>query len=198
MPAAAPRQKLSTRANMAINFGPLLLFFGASKLGKALHERGQLPGLADADVASAVVGTAAFVVASLIAALWHWRMTRHLPAAMIFTTVVVVLFGSLTVWPTIIYGVFAALLLGGLATGRPTLQLVMGEALPGLTDTGWRLLTRNWAIFFLALLAANEAARRMLSYDDWLSFKVWGVTLAIFAFTLLQGPLLAKHGLKLD
>jgi intracellular septation protein len=208
MPAAAPRQQLSTRAKMAINFGPLLLFFGASKLGKALHERGQLPGLADADVASAVVGTAVFVVASLIAALWHWRMTRHLPAAMIFTTVVVVLFGSLTVWlqdkafiqfkPTIIYGVFAALLLGGLATGRPTLQLVMGDALPGLTDTGWRLLTRNWAIFFLALLAANEAARRMLSYDDWLSFKVWGVTLAIFAFTLLQGPLLARHGLKLD
>ncbi|WP_051033479.1 inner membrane-spanning protein YciB [Sandarakinorhabdus sp. AAP62] len=193
---------------MAINFGPLLLFFGASKLGKALFERGQLPQLADADVASAVVGTSVFVVASLIAALWHWGKTRHLPAAMIFTTVVVVLFGSLTVWlqdkafiqlkPTIIYGVFAALLVGGLITGRPTLQLVMGEALPGLTEAGWRLLTRNWAIFFVALLIANEAARRLLGYDDWLSFKVWGVTVAIFAFTLAQGPLLARHGLKLD
>jgi intracellular septation protein len=38
----------------------------------------------------------------------------------------------------------------------------------------------------------------MLGYDDWLSFKVWGVTVAIFVFTLAQGPLLAKHGLKLD
>jgi intracellular septation protein len=27
---------------------------------------------------------------------------------------------------------------------------------------------------------------------------VWGVTVAIFVFTLAQGPLLAKHGLKLD
>jgi intracellular septation protein len=159
-------------------------------------------------VASAVVGTAVFVVATLIAALWHWGKTRHLPAAMIFTTVIVVLFGGLTIWlqdkafiqlkPTIIYGVFALLLFGGLATGRPTLQLVMEDALPGLTDTGWRLLTRNWAIFFIALLITNETARRMLGYDDWLSFKVWGVTVAIFVFTLAQGPLLAKHGLKLD
>lgn len=208
MPPAADRPQLSTTARMAINFGPLLLFFGASKLGKALFERGQISGMADAEVASAMVGTAVFVVASLVAALWHWGKTRHLPAAMLFTTVIVVLFGGLTIWlqdkafiqlkPTIIYAVFALLLLGGLITGRPTLQLVMGDALPGLTETGWRLLTRNWAIFFVALMIANEAARRLLGFDDWLSFKVWGVTIAIFAFTLAQGPLLTRHGLKLD
>ncbi len=208
MPPAAERPELSTTARMAVNFGPLLLFFGASKLGKNLFEAGRLPGLADAEVASAVVGTAVFVVASIAAALFHWAKTRHLPAAMLFTTVIVVLFGGLTIWlqdkafiqlkPTIIYGVFAALLFGGLLTGRPTLQLVMGDALPGLSERGWRLLTRNWALFFVALLAANEAARRLLGYDDWLSFKVWGVTIAIFAFTMAQGPLLARHGLKLD
>jgi len=202
------RPPLSTSSNIAVNFGPLLIFFAASKAGKAMYEQGNLPALRDADMASAMIGTAAFIVASLIAAGWHWAKTRHLPPAMIFTTVIVVLFGGLTLWlqdrafiqlkPTIIYGVFSALLFGGLATGRPTLQLVMGEALPGLTTRGWRLLTRNWALFFLALLAANEAARRILSYDDWLSFKVWGVTVAIFIFTLAQTPLLTKHGLKLD
>lgn len=200
--------KLSTTANLAVNFGPLLLFFAASKAGGRAHAAGMLPGLADAEVASAVVGTAAFVVASLAAAAYHWLRTRHLPPAMIFTTVIVVLFGGLTIWlqdkafiqlkPTIIYGVFAALLLGGLATGRPTLQLVLGDALPGLTDRGWRLLTRNWALFFLALLAANEAARRLLGYDAWLNFKVWGVTLAVLAFSLAQGPLLTRHGLKAE
>lgn len=208
MPPASDRPPLSTSSQLAVNFGPLLLFFAASKLGKALWERGMLPGLADADMASAMVGTGVFIIASVAAALFHWLKTRHLPAAMLFTTVIVVLFGGLTVWlqdkafiqlkPSIIYGVFAALLLGGLATGRPTLQLVMGEALPGLTTRGWRLLTRNWALFFLALLAANEAARRFLSYDDWLSFKVWGVTVAIFVFTMAQAPLLARHGLKVD
>ncbi|MEI6486076.1 MAG: inner membrane-spanning protein YciB [Sphingomonadales bacterium] len=208
MPPAADRPALSATASLAVNFGPLLLFFGASKLGRSLFEQGRISGLADADMASAIVGTGVFIAASVLAALYHWLKTRHLPAAMIFTTVIVVLFGGLTIWlqdktfiqlkPSIIYGVFAALLLGGLVTGRPALQLVMGDALPGLTTRGWRLLTRNWALFFLALLAANEAARRMLSYDDWLSFKVWGVTIAIFAFTMAQGPLLTKHGLKLD
>ena len=193
---------------MAINLGPLLLFFAASKAGKAMFERGMLTGVKDAEVASAVVGTGVFILATLIAAAWHWAKTRHLPPAMIFTTIVVVLFGGLTVWlqdkafiqlkPSIIYGVFAALLLGGLATGRPTLQIVMEDALPGLTARGWRLLTRNWALLFIALLFANEAARRFLSYDDWLSFKVWGVTAAIFVFTMAQAPLLARHGLKLD
>lgn len=202
------RPKLSTTSSMAINFGPLLLFFAASKLGKTLHDRGDLPGLADAEVASAIVGTGVFIVASLVAAAWHYAKTRHLPAAMIFTTVIVVLFGGLTIWlqdkafiqlkPSIIYGVFALLLFGGLATGRPTLQIVMGEALPGLSERGWRLLTRNWALMFLTLLGANEVARRLLSYDDWLSFKVWGVTIAVFAFTMAQAPLLAKHGVKLD
>lgn len=205
---ANDRPPLSTSSNLAINFGPLLLFFAASKAGKAMFERGDLPGLRDADMASAMVGTGVFIIASLIAAAWHWTKTRHLPPAMIFTTVIVVLFGGLTLWlqdkafiqlkPTIIYAVFAALLFGGLFTGRPTLQLVMGEALPGLSPRGWRLLTRNWALFFLALLAANEAARRFLSYDDWLSFKVWGVTVAILVFTLAQTPLLAKHGVKMD
>lgn len=204
----ANRPQLSATSNLAVNFGPLLLFFAASKAGKALFERGDLPALRDADMASAMVGTAAFIIASLIAAAWHWAKTRHLPPAMIFTTIIVVLFGGLTLWlqdkafiqlkPSIIYGVFAAILLGGLATGRPTLQLVMGDALPGLTDRGWRLLTRNWALFFLALLAANEAVRRFASYDDWLSFKVWGVTIAIMVFTLAQTPLLARHGVKMD
>jgi intracellular septation protein len=202
------RPQLSTSSKMAINLGPLLLFFAGSKAGKALFEAGNLPGVKDAEVASAVVGTGVFIIATLIAALWHWSKTRHLPPAMIFTAVIVVLFGGLTVWlqdkafiqlkPSIIYGVFALLLLGGLATGRPTLQIVMEDALPGLTETGWKLLTRNWALLFIALLFANEAARRMLSYDDWLSFKVWGVTAAIFIFTMAQAPLLAKHGLKLD
>jgi intracellular septation protein len=204
----ATRPQLSTGARMAINLGPLVLFFAASKAGKALFERGLLTGVKDAEVASAVVGTGVFILATLVAAAWHWAKTRHLPPAMIFTTVIVVLFGGLTVWlqdkafiqlkPSIIYGVFALLLLGGLATGRPTLQIVMEDALPGLTATGWKLLTRNWALLFIALLFANEAARRMLSYDDWLSFKVWGVTAAIFVFTMAQAPLLAKHGLKLD
>jgi acyl-CoA synthetase (AMP-forming)/AMP-acid ligase II len=92
------RPAQSTAARIAINFGPLLLFFAASKAGKSLFERGMLTGLKDAEVASAVIGTGVFMVATLLAALWHWSRERHLPPAMIFTAVIVILFGGLTVW----------------------------------------------------------------------------------------------------
>ncbi len=206
----AARPPLSTPSKMLINFGPLLIFFAGSKLGKSLFLSGDLAmlGLKEADVASAIVGTAAFMVATVLAAAWSWLRTRHVPPAMLFTGAVVLILGGLTLWlkdkafiqikPSLIYAGFAALLGFGLLTGRPTLQIVMEDALPGVDAEGWRKLTRNWALFFLALMAANEAARRMLGYDDWLSFKVWGVTLAVFVFTALQGPLLARHGLKMD
>ena len=60
MPPTAERPQLSTTARMAINFGPLLLFFGASKLGKALHERGQAHSVeawtADGELAGGLYG----------------------------------------------------------------------------------------------------------------------------------------------
>jgi intracellular septation protein len=198
--------KLSPVAKLVINLGPLLLFFAGARLGRGLFAGGALagPGMADADTASALVGTAVFMLASLVAAAWSWRRTRHLPPAMLFNLGVVVLFGGLTLWfqdkafiqlkPSIIYAGFCLILLFGLATRRPTLQLVLEDAFPSLTPQGWRLLTRNWAGFFALLLLANEAARRSLSFDDWLNFKVWGVTVAIFLFTLTQGPLLRRHG----
>ena len=126
---------------------------------------------------------------------------------LIFTGVIVLLFGGLTLWlqdetfiklkPTLIYGVFAGILLFGMATGRPMLKHVMDEALPGVDDAGWQKLTRNWALFFIGLMAANELARRVLTTDQWVDFKVWGVTIALFVFTIAQGPMMARHGLKL-
>ena len=84
----------------------------------------------------------------------------------------------------------------GLARKRSYLKLVMGEALPALTDAGWTKLTRNWALFFLALMGANEVARQLLTTDQWINFKVWGVTATTFAFAMAQAPLLARHGVK--
>lgn len=190
MSTIIPRAKLSMPLKLAVDYGPLLVFFAANKFG----------GL--------FVATGAFMAATLVAVAVSWWKTRHIPPMLIFTGLIVLVFGGLTLWlqdetfiklkPTLIYGVFAAILFFGLATGRPTLQTVMGEALPGLTDAGWRKLTRNWGLFFLALMAANEVARRLLTTDQWVDFKVWGVTIALFLFTFAQAPLLAKHGVKFD
>ena len=183
------RTPMPTALKLAIDFGPLLIFFAANKFGGVF------------------TATAAFMVATLVAMALSWWKTRHIPPMLIFTGLIVVVFGGLTLWlqdetfiklkPTLIYGMFAGILLFGLATRRSYLKLVMGEALPQLDDDGWRKLTRNWALFFIALMAANEVARQVLTTDQWVNFKVWGVTSATFVFALLQVPLLKKHGLDL-
>ncbi|MFZ4689912.1 MAG: septation protein A [Polymorphobacter sp.] len=186
MSDSRPRKKLPTALKLALDFGPLLVFFAANKFGGVF------------------TATAAFMVATLLAmgvSLWK---TKHIPPMLIFTGLIVAVFGGLTLWlqdesfiklkPTMIYGVFASILLFGMATKRPYLQLVLGEALPTLDVRGWQKLTRNWALFFIALMGANEVARQMLTTDQWVNFKVWGVTAATFLFAIAQTPLLAKHG----
>ncbi len=54
----------------------------------------------------------------------------------------------------------SALLFFGLATGRPLIQMVLGNVYPGLTELGWRKLTRNWACFFAFMAVLNEAVWR--------------------------------------
>jgi len=180
------RPKLAGPLKLAVDFGPLLVFFLGNKYG----------GL--------FVATGAFMAATALAMAVSWARTRHIPAMLLFTGVIVAVFGGLTLWlqdetfiklkPTLIYGAFAGTLLFGLARGRSYLRLVLGDAMPGMDEAGWTKLTRNWALFFLVLMGANEAARQMLSTDDWVSFKVWGVTAATFLFAISQAPMMMRHG----
>lgn len=182
------RTPLPTGLKLALDFGPLLIFFAANKFGDVF------------------IATAAFMAATVVAMAISWAKTRHVPPMLIFTGVIVMVFGGLTLWlqdatfiklkPTLIYGMFAGILFFGLATKRSYLKLVLGEALPAMDDKGWTKLTRNWALFFVALMVANEVARQLLTTDQWVNFKVWGVTAATFVFAMAQAPLLARHGVK--
>ena len=92
----------------------------------------------------------------------------------------------------------AGILSFGLWTDRPTLKLVLGQAYPGLTDLGWTKLTRNWAIFFVAMAVANEAVWRSTSMEFWLGYKLWGAMPATILFALANVPMLMKHGLNAE
>ncbi len=191
----------SSWVNLAVDYGPLLVFF--------LAYRQFSPKEAGVEGVGAVIAvtksTAAFMVATVIAlAVSKWRLGRISPMLWL-STVLIIGFGSLTIllgdpfWiqikPTAIYLLFAALLFGGLMRGKPLLRTLLESAFEGLSEQGWLKLSRNWAYFFLFLAALNEVLRHTLSFDGWLSAKLWGVTTLSFLFTFTQIPMLLKHGL---
>jgi intracellular septation protein A len=111
--------------------------------------------------------TGAFMAAMMVAMLISQIKYKHISPLLWFSGVTVVVLGGITIWlhdetfikikPTIYYAVVAGLLLFGLYTKRNLLQMVLGSAYPGLSEHGWRVLTRNWALFFIAMALINEA-----------------------------------------
>ena len=99
--------------------------------------------------------------------------------------------------PTVVYGFFALLLLGGWIRGKAMLKYVLELAFEGVDEAGWLKLSRNWGVFFLVLAFANVAMWRLLSFETWLVIKVWGMMIVLFLFSLANIPMLLKHGLKL-
>ena len=176
---------------LALDLGPLGVYFAAYSLTHAIY-----------------IATGLFMAATLVAMAVSWLKFGKISAIQCFSAVMVLLLGGLTIWlhqewiikikPTIYY-VTVALILGyGLLAGKPVLQTVLGQAYPGLTSAGWRLLTRNWALFFAAMAIANELVWRNSSTGFWLSYKLWGALPATVLFALANVPMLIRHGLAAE
>jgi intracellular septation protein len=172
---------------LATELGPLLVFFG-------VNARFQL-----------FVATAAFMVAIVAAMIASYVVTRHVPVMALVTGIVVLVFGTLTlvlhdetfikVKPTIIYGLFALVLGGGLLFGRSFIA-IMFDQMFNLTPQGWRILTMRWTLFFLAMAVLNEAIWRTQSTDFWVAFKAFGVIPLTMIFAITQMPLIKRYHLE--
>ena len=196
MTGPAPKPAPSPGASLAIDYGPLILFFLANFL---------------APVPSALrifVATGVFMAAMLTAMLISQIRYGRISPLLWFSGVMVVVLGGVTIWlhdetfikikPTIYYSFVATLLLFGLLTKRNLLKAVLGAAYPGLSERGWHLLTRNWIIFFAGMAAMNEAIWRTTSTDFWAGSKLWLFIPATFVFIAANLPMLVRHGLAVD
>ncbi|WP_037501653.1 septation protein A [Sphingomonas jaspsi] len=193
---AAPNSEPTGLSRLAIDLGPLLVFFAVNFLGSGFGP------------AKIFIATGAFMAAMIVALVYSAIRFRYVSPLLLFSGVMVVILGGLTIYlhdetfikikPTIYYALVSGLLAFGLATGRNLLKAVLGSTYPGLSEAGWRKLTVNWAIFFAVMAMVNEAVWRNTSTDFWIGFKIWGAIPATLLFAAANVPMLLRHGLNVD
>jgi len=168
---------------LVLDFGPLIIF-GAVFFGWGIF-----------------AATAAIIPAVLIALAIGYGLEKKLSPMPIFTAAVVVILGGLTLYlkndafikmkPTVVYGFFSAILLGGLAFNSLYIKYAFAIAFE-LDEEGWHKLTVRWGLFFLGLAFLNEAVWRNFSTGVWIYAKI-GMIILTFLFAIAQAPLLMKH-----
>ncbi len=199
-PGAKGKPEINPVLKLALELGPLVIFFLANSRGEWLA--GKIPALGSLG-GPLFVATFAFMIAIAVSLTVSYAITRTLPVMPLVSGVVVLVFGTLTLWlqdeifikmkPTIVNSLFGAVLLGGLWFGKSLLGYVFDSAFK-LDAEGWRKLTLRWGLFFVFLAVLNEAVWRNFSTDFWVAFKVWGTMPLTLAFTISQMPLIMKHG----
>lgn len=204
MKELSEEKSISPGLKFALELGPLVVFFFANTYGERLAQA--FPVL-DQFGGPLFIATAAFMLATIISLSLSWAWTRTIPAMPLVSGVVVMVFGALTLYlqdetfikmkPTIVNGLFAATLFGGLLFGKLLLKLVFSMAFE-IDDEGWHKLTVRWGLFFVFMALLNEIVWRNTSTDFWVAFKVWGNLPLSIAFTLFQIPLLQRHSLEAD
>ena len=203
-PNTSQRQHPNPILKLALELGPLIVFFFANSRGEWIGEK--IPALGSLGE-PIFIATALFIAATLVSFAVSLAVTRRLPIMPMISGVVVVFFGGLTLWlqddtfiklkPTIVNVLFGSILLGGLYFGKSFIGYVFDSVFT-LTDEGWRKLTFRWGLFFFFLAVLNEIAWRSLSTDAWVTFKVFGVMPITLVFTAIQLPMIMREQAKAE
>ena len=184
-PKAESHQQDHNGRKMLFDFGPLLLFFGANYIYSDL-----------------MLSVKVLVAATLVSLALSWHFDRKISVMAAIGCAALVFFAGLTLYfdnelfikikPTVVTLLFAALIAGGRLLGRNPLAAIIGKQIT-LTAQGWRAISWLWVAMFVTSAIANEVAWRSLSTDDWITFKVFGLTGISFLFFALSVPILQKH-----
>ncbi|MEN3792754.1 septation protein A [Fulvimarina sp. MAC3] len=201
-PGNPAKKEMNPLLKFALELGPLVVFFFANNRGEQLAKT--FPVLQELG-GPLFIATALFMAALAISLAVSYAIQRTLPMMPLVSGIVVLVFGGLTLYlqdetfikmkPTIVNGLFAAILLGGLFFRKSLLGYVFDQAFK-LDAEGWRKLTLNWGLFFIFLAVLNEVVWRNFSTDFWVGFKVWATMPITIIFMLTQYPLIKKHSLE--
>lgn len=150
-----------------------------------------------------IAATAGVVIATLICTAISYILNRYVSVINIIATIIIAIFGSITIFtnnpvfiklkPTIVSGIFAAILWFGVLRGRGYLKKVLVRGGMNMSDEAWVTLSKRYAIFLTLLACINEIVWRSFSEEIWVTFKVFGIiTLSTF-FVLSQIPFITRN-----
>jgi intracellular septation protein len=151
-----------------------------------------------------LVATSAAIAASLAQIVWVLLIRKIKVDKMLWLSFgTIVTLGGATLYfhdatyiqwkPTVFYWVVAVILAGAhLLMGKNLSKLAMEKAMK-LPNRIWKLVNASWMLFFVALGFVNIVALRLLSCDNWVNFKMFGVPVLIFGFAMLQLAAVYKY-----
>ncbi|MBM3374137.1 MAG: septation protein A [Betaproteobacteria bacterium] len=164
---------------------PVILFFAAFKLY------------------GIYIATAVAIVATFGQIGWMWFKHRKVDNMQWISLGLIVVFGGATLllrdetfikWkPTVLYWLFAAVLLVSQLVWRKNLIQAMMAAQVTAPDAVWRKLLNGWIGFFVFMGVINLYVAYSFSTDFWVNFKLFGGIGLMLVFVVIQAVILAPH-----
>jgi len=185
-PTESKPAELNPLLKLALDLGPLLLFFFVNMRW------------------GIYAATGTFMAATIVSLIVTYVLVKRIAVMPLVSAIVVMVFGGLTIYlqndtfikvkPTIIYALFAVLLLGGLAFGKSLIAYVLDSVFQ-LDAEGWKKLTLRWGLFFVVMAVVNEIVWRNFTTDQWVAFKTFGFLPLTVIFAIAQTRLMMRHSL---
>ncbi len=150
-----------------------------------------------------IVGILSTLIQVVVNRLWFKRWDKK----QLITLIVFLFFGSMTLYfhnpifvkwkPTVVFWIFGLILLGSqIFTAKPLMQRFMEGMLQEKGEVSlavWKRVNLMWVVFFLSLGTLNIYFAYYYSDNAWVNFKFYGITAALFIFSILQALYLTYH-----
>jgi intracellular septation protein len=164
---------------------PVILFFVAYKF------------------AGIYVATGVAIAATFVQIGWVWFRHRKVDKMLWVSLGLIVFFGGATLilrdptfikWkPTVLYWLFATVLLvSPIFFGKNLIRKMLEEQL-ALPEALWQRLNLSWVAFFSVMGVLNLYVAFNYSEADWVNFKLFGGMGLMLAFIVGQGLILARY-----
>jgi len=164
---------------------PIILFFAAYKF-KGIY-----------------VATSVAIAASILQISYAYFKNKKVEKPMIISLVVIVVFGGATLlvhnemfikWkPTVLYWIFAGVLLIGRYVFNKNFVQAMLQKQINVPLHVWERLNLTWAVFFAAVGCINLYVAYHFSTNVWVNFKLFGILGCMLIFVVIQSIILAPH-----